>query len=90
MSDRELQRAESLVDADDWTDDDIGDAACVLERCVAELRERRAADLTSEEMAATYWLRTHLALALERRETIARDQKVVALAVLDRLLDGGK
>ena len=82
MSDRELQRAESLVDADDWTDDDIGDAACVLERCVAELRERRAADLGAEDR----WVLGMIRNCIDS----ARHDALKLYALIDRLLNGGK
>lgn len=42
LTDKEIEIAERLVEADDWSDDDIGEAACVLGRCLAELRERWA------------------------------------------------
>lgn len=97
LSDKEIEIAELLVDADDWSDDDIGEAACVLGRCLAELRERRAADLTSEDVDTLQYLKCfaeeahEAAAALRGMNPELADMAQRSIALLDKLLArGGK
>lgn len=59
---------------------------------VAELRERRAADLTAEEREALAWLVRHWGRHLGPMvmNDPAYKQKRAALAALDKLIGGGK
>lgn len=74
--------AEAFLPSRGW--DLFGDA-------MAELKERRAADLNAEDREALAWLRRMLAGAhySSYNDEIAK-QHGCALVALDRLLNGGK
>ena len=82
------------------TDDEIDEALQIakslsslrLTAAVAELKERRAADLTSEDVEVLRWLYTQAhAIGYDRAKRGREDLHTRrALAVLDRLLNGGE
>ena len=57
-------------------------AAVLVQRCISELKERRALDLTSEEREALEWAR--VCVVQDMQYPLERHQR--ALAILSRLV----
>lgn len=89
LTDEELTGLQRIIDGDDgvrpimfpWMD-----------RALAELKERRAADLSAEEVESLKWLQVQARAIQYERVKAGSDcfpNPQLALAILDRLIAGG-